>query len=57
MVTLDFRDCKSPDDVKKVFNKNNSALSNASAMMDRIKNPENYCPKCGKKKGVCKHLF
>lgn len=55
MVTLDFSNCKSPNDVKKVFQKESSTLRNAKAMMDRVQNPENYCSVCGKKVGVCKH--
>ena len=52
---LDFRDCKTKEDVEKVFDKNNSAIRNANAMMDRVKNPNNYCEVCGKKKEICKH--
>ena len=55
MVTLDFSQCKTKEDVEKIFNKNDSALSNAKAMMDRVQNPNNYCGVCGKKVGVCKH--
>ena len=55
MVTLDFSQCKTKEDVEKVFGKQSSELRNAKAMMDRVKNPENYCSVCGKKVGVCKH--
>ena len=55
MVTLDFSKVKSVEDVNKVFGKNNSVLNDARAMMDRVKNPDNYCNVCGKKVGVCKH--
>ena len=55
MVTLDFSKCKTIDDIDKVFRKEASALRNAKAMMMRIQNPEDFCPRCGKKIGVCKH--
>ncbi len=47
MVTLDFSNVKSVEDVNKVFAENNSAIKNATAMMDRVKNPDNYCNVCG----------
>ena len=53
MVTLDFSQVKSVEDVDKVFADNDSALRNAKAMMDRVQNPEKYCEVCGKKIGVC----
>ena len=55
MTTLDFSQCKTKEDVNKVFGKSSSELENAKAMMDRVQNPDNYCNKCGKKLGVCKH--
>jgi hypothetical protein len=55
MTTLDFSQCKTKEDVDKVFQKESSTLRNAKAMMDRVQNPQNYCNICGKKIGVCRH--
>jgi len=55
MVTLDFSQCKTKEDVDKVFKKEDSSLKNAKAMMDRVQNPQDYCEVWGKKVGVCKH--